>query len=104
MKPDLDAYRVEAERLNKAFFAALDLCALHLEQAAALPYGDERARLLAASRAEVNEARTALKERCAHSATLRSLTEDETTMLAAGREAVDRLVALLDELKPSLEA
>jgi hypothetical protein len=100
---DVKAFEAKARTLAHAFEHACARCALHLQNVAALPYGEMRTELLAAARDAVRDARKAIRERQALSEALRgpSLAPSDLTPFES---AVAQLEAVIGELSPSREA
>ncbi len=101
---DGKAFEAKARTLAHAFEHACARCALHLQNVAALPYGEMRTELLAAARDAVRDARKAIRERQTLSETLRGQQSLAPSDLAPFESAVAQLEAVIGELSPSREA
>ena len=100
MTIDPDAFEEEARRLARKFDGALNRSLLRLSDASTMPYGKTREDALTSAQAAVDEARTALDARRAHSLTLRPLTEDEKRRFREASAMLDALCARIAELNP----
>lgn len=106
MKPedfDARAFEAKAASLQHALEHALARCARHLDEAAPLPLGPNRAELLSRARDALRTAREALGEREALRLAARGSGAPPSER-ALSEDAIERLAAKLDAAEPTTRA